>query len=176
MRNFLRTVLAVALCMAAANLSAEPLKVGDTAPDFSLQGSDGKTYKLSDFKGKAAVVIAWFPKAFTGGCTAECKSMKEHGKALRHYKAAYFTASTDDAETNRKFAESLALDYPILSDPTKETAKAFGILNDKGMADRVTFYIDKQGKIAAVDTSVKTSEHGKDIADKLDALKVPHNH
>jgi peroxiredoxin Q/BCP len=52
---------------AAKAQAAEALKVGDTAPDFSLQGSDGKTYKLSDFKGKQAVVVAWFPKAFTGG-------------------------------------------------------------------------------------------------------------
>ncbi len=55
------------LFFVASNVPAQTLKVGDTAPDFELPGSDGKTYKLSDFKGKKAVVVAWFPKAFTGG-------------------------------------------------------------------------------------------------------------
>src|SRR6185503_10509726 len=120
-------VVAAMLMMAAAGGAQTPapeLKVGDQAPDFSLQASDGKTYKLSDFKGKQAVVVAWYPKAFTSGCTAECKSMRETGAEIRKFDAAYFTASVDPADTNKKFAESLQADYPILSDPTFETAKA----------------------------------------------------
>ena len=89
----------------AAPLNAAELKVGDRAPDFKLPGSDGKTYSLKDFAGKKAVVIAWFPKAFTGGCTAECKSMKEDGEAIRKFDAAYFTASVDTPAENKKFAE-----------------------------------------------------------------------
>ena len=61
-------------------------KPGDAAPDFKLKGSDGKEYALADFAGKKAVVIAWFPKAFTRGCTAECKNMKEEGEAIRKYR------------------------------------------------------------------------------------------
>ena len=61
---------------------AVELKVGDKAPDFSLVGSDGKTHKLSDLRGKT-VVVAWFPKAFTGGCTTQCKALKESGEAIR---------------------------------------------------------------------------------------------
>jgi thioredoxin-dependent peroxiredoxin len=152
--------------------SAAELKVGDPAPNFELKGSDGKTYKLSDFKGKKPVVIAWFPKAFTGGCTKECKALKEQGAELRKYDVAYFTASVDDAEQNRKFAESLGVDYPILSDPSKETAKAYGVLNERGMANRWTFYIDKDGKIAHIDQKVNTETHGKDIAAKLKDLGV----
>jgi peroxiredoxin Q/BCP len=152
---------------------AQELKVGDQAPDFNLQGSDGKMYKLSDFKGKKPVVVAWFPKAFTGGCTAECKSMKENGAALRKYDVAYFTASVDDPEKNKKFGESLGLDYPILSDPAKETAKAYGVVHQgREVAERWTFYIDKNGKIAAIDKTVKTAEHGKDIAARLKELGV----
>jgi peroxiredoxin Q/BCP len=151
-------------------------QVGDEAPDFTLKGSDGKTYHLGDFKGKKAVVIAWFPKAFTSGCTKECKAMAEQGEAIRKYDVAYFTASVDDAETNKKFAKSLSVDYPILSDPTKETAKAFGVLNDRGMANRWTFYIDKDGKIADIDKKVKTETHGADIAGKLKELGVGVKH
>lgn len=72
------------LWLAAFGLAATPsaaggLKVGDPAPNFTLPASDGNTYKLSDMKGKQAVVLAWFPKAFTQGCTIECKSLAEHG-------------------------------------------------------------------------------------------------
>ncbi len=104
------------------------LKVGDKAPAFELKGSDGKTYTLDQFKGKSAVVIAWFPKAFTGGCTKECKSLRANSKALHELDVAYFTASVDTPELNKKFAESLDLDYPILSDPDKSVAKAYGVL------------------------------------------------
>jgi peroxiredoxin Q/BCP len=159
-----------ALLVSSALASGAELKVGDNAPNFELKGSDGKTYRLSDFKGKKPVVIAWFPKAFTGGCTKECKAMKEQGEAIRKYDAAYFTASVDDAEQNKKFAESLNLDYPILSDPTKETAKAYGVLNERGMANRWTFYIDKNGKIAHIDQKVNTETHGNDIATELKNL------
>jgi peroxiredoxin Q/BCP len=160
------------LVSSALFVSAAELKVGDNAPNFELKGSDGKTYQLSDFKGKKPVVIAWFPKAFTGGCTKECKAMKEQGDEIRKYDVAYFTASVDDAEQNKKFAESLNLDYPILSDPTKETAKAYGVLNERGMANRWTFYIDKNGKIAHIDQKVNTETHGKDIAGELKNLGV----
>lgn len=85
---------------------------------------------------------------------------------------AYFAASTDDAETNRKFAESLGLDYPILSDPTKETAKAYGVLMAMGFASRWTFYIGKDGNLLFVDREVSTKTAGADIAKKLGELGV----
>ena len=137
-----------------------------------MQGTDGKTHSLSDYKGKQTVVIAWFPKAFTGGCTKECKSMRADGDALRKYDVAYFTASCDTPDLNKKFAESLGLDYPILSDPTRENATAFGVLGPKGNAQRWTFYINKDGNIAEIDKKVKTETHGQDIANKLKELGV----
>ena len=153
---------------------AEELKPGDPAPDFTMQGTDGKTYKLSDFKGKKPVVLAWFPKAFTPGCTAECKSLRLSGAQLRKYDVAYFTASCDDVETNKKFGESLGLDYPILSDPKREAAKAYGVVSgDQKNATRTTFYIGKDGKILLVDKSVKTATHGADVAAKLKDLGIP---
>jgi peroxiredoxin Q/BCP len=176
MKTMIRSILPavfLALLATAPRLTAQTVKVGDAAPDFSLTGSDGKTYKLSDFKGKQAVVVAWFPKAFTGGCTAECKSMRETGGGIRKFDVAYFTASVDAADTNKKFAESLALDYPILSDPTFATAKAYGVFNEeRKFSNRWTFYIGKDGKILFIDTAVKTGSHGSDIADKLKELGV----
>jgi peroxiredoxin Q/BCP len=159
-------VLSILLVGAAAEL-----KVGDTAPPFNLQGSDGKTYSLDQFKGKSAVVVAWFPKAFTGGCTKECQSLKENGKMLQGLKVAYFTASVDTPEVNTKVAEKLELDYPILSDPDKSVAQAYGVINPaRGFANRWTFYIDKDGIIKEIDKTVKADQAGPDIAAKLKSL------
>jgi peroxiredoxin Q/BCP len=149
------------------------LKVGDKAPEFSLKGSDGKTYSLSQFQGKKAVVLAWYPKAFTPGCTAECKSFHEQGEALKGLDVAYFTISVDTPEENKRFAESLKCDYPILSDPDKTVAKAYGVLNpSRGVANRWTFYIDKDGIIRAIDKMVKTSSAATDVAHKLKELGI----
>src|ERR1700688_2913624 len=92
--------LGIVLNGGAARAVAE-LKVGDKAPDFTLKASDGKTYSLSDFKGKKGVVIAWFPRAFTGGCTKECKSFKANSEALKATNVAYFTASVDPLEGDK---------------------------------------------------------------------------
>src|SRR5262245_47715960 len=157
------------LFMATTTATADELKVGDQAPDFSLVGSDGKTYRLSELnKTGKAVVVAWFPRAFTGGCTKECKSFKEDGAKMRDYNVAYFTASNDPADKNKAFAESLSADYPILSDPDSSVAKKYGVLNAGGTAaQRWTFYISADGTILAIDKSVKTDTHGADVASKL---------
>ena len=152
------------------------LKVGDAAPDFSLPGTDGKTYKLSDFKGKQAVVVAWFPRAFTGGCTQECKSLAANGEKIRKFDVAYFMASVDPLEGekgNKAFAKSEKADFPMLSDETKSVAAAYGVLNPRGVTNRWTFYIDKDGKIAAIDKTVKPASSAEDMVAKLKELKVP---
>lgn len=169
MKNPMRWALLLTLGLVGAATAAP--KVGDAAPDFSLTGSDGKTYRLADFKGRKAVVIAWFPKAFTGGCTSECKSLRENGGEIAKAGVAVFAASVDDAATNKKFAESLGLDFPILSDPTKTTAKAYGVLNPaNGLAMRWTFFIGKDGRIAAVDEAVQPTTHGKSVAEQSTKL------
>ncbi len=165
-------ILSLALALASRTTTAAEPKVGDKAPDFSLAGSDGKTYKLSDFKGKKAVVLAWYPRAFTGGCTAECKSFREKGADLKALNVAYFTASVDDAKKNADFAKSLDLDYPILSDPDKSVAKAYGVLGGAGFALRWTFYIDKDGVIREIDKKVNTSKAAPDVAAKLKTLQI----
>jgi thioredoxin-dependent peroxiredoxin len=154
-----------------AGAVADELKVGDKAPEFSLEASDGKTYTLEQYKGKSAVVVAWFPKAFTGGCTKECKSLRENSKSLKDLKIAYFTASVDTADQNTKFAKSLDLDYPILSDPDKTVAKAYGVLNTaRGFSNRWTFYIDKEGVIKKIDKEVKVDKAGADVAANVKEL------
>jgi peroxiredoxin Q/BCP len=156
----------------AAPAAAAELKVGDDAPDFTLQASDGKTYKLSDFKGKQAVVIAWFPKAFTQGCTIECKSLAENGAKIRKFDVTYFMASVDPLDQNVGFAKENKADFPLLSDPTKATATAYGVLNERGMSNRWTFYIDKSGKIAAIEKTVRPATSAEDMIAKLGEIKV----
>src|SRR6185436_18447 len=134
-----------ALCLATAAQAAD-LAVGDPAPDLSLEGTDGQTYTLSQFKGKQAVVLAWYPKAYTSGCTIECKSLAQNGNLIRQYEAVYFMASVDPIDKNKGFAAEQKADFPLLSDPTKETAKAYGVLNTMGIASRVTFVIGADGK------------------------------
>ena len=84
---------------------------------------------------------------------------------------AYFTASCDDVKTNTDFAKSLKLDYPILSDPSKKVAKAYGLIKDRPFPSRTTIYIDKLGKIAFIDRKVSPKSHGTDVAKKLKELK-----
>ena len=146
------------------------LNVGDPAPEFEMEATDGKTYTLADFKGKQAFVIAWFPKAFTGGCTKQCKSYRDNSEKIREFDAAYFTASVDDVEKNKAFAKELELDYPILCDPERKAAEAFGVLNERKMASRITFYVDKEGKIAFIDQKVKAAEDGERAILKMKEL------
>jgi len=163
---------------------AVDLKVGDPAPNFTLQASDGKTYTLADFKGKQAVVVAWFPKAATQGCTIECKSLAEHGDMIKKYNVSYFMASVDPLDKNTEFAKAKSVtlgstvvekkeaDFPILSDPTKATATAYGVLSERGVANRWTFYIGKDGRIQAIDKAVKPATSAEDMAAKLGELQV----
>jgi peroxiredoxin Q/BCP len=165
-------LIAIAALAYAQGGAEKELKAGDQAPEFSLPGSDGKTHRLADLKGKT-VVLAWFPKAFTGGWTAECKSLREGGSELRQFDVAYFAASVDDLETNTKFAQSLQADYPILSDADKKVATAYGVIGPFNVAKRWTFYIGPDGKILHVDREVKIPTAAQDIVARLRELNVP---
>jgi peroxiredoxin Q/BCP len=188
MRALLTIGLAAALVVSASAQAPVELKVGDMAPDFTLQGTDGQTHKLSDYRGKQAVVVAWFPRAFTQGCTIECKSLAENGDKIRTYDVTYFMASVDALEDNIKFAKATSVtlgeganarvvekkeaDFPMLSDPNKQVATAYGVLNPRGTANRWTFYIDKAGKIAAIDKAVRPESSAEDFLTKLAEIKV----
>ena len=166
---------AAILVAAAAPARAAELKVGDAAPDFTLQASDGKTYKLADFKGKQAIVLAWFPAAFTKVCTIECKSLAENGHLIKKYDATYFMASVDPLEKNTEFAAAQKADFPLLSDSDKKVAEAYGVLNARGVSNRWTFYIDKNGRISFIDKDVNAhAERSAEVmAAKLGDLGVP---
>jgi len=173
MRAFaLITICLVALTSSGQVSAATELKVGDPAPDFALKASNGKTYKVSDFRNKQAIVPAWFPKAYTRGCTLECKSLAEHGDLLKKYDVAYFMVSVDPLDENTAFAEEQHADFPLLTDPTKKTAEAYGVLGATGVANRWTFYIGKDGNILSIDKDVKPATSAEEMAAKLHALGV----
>ena len=144
---------------------------GDEAPDFELTASDDCTYRLSALRGHA-VVLAWFPKAFTGGCTTECESIAASHLELRQLDVTYFGASVDRPEINRRFARSMGIDFPILSDPSKSVARAYGVLTASGFPARWTFYIGIDGRIQRIDKQVRPGMHGRDIAQTLHELQT----
>ena len=158
--------------LAFAQAPAVELKVGDKAPNFKLQGSDGKTYNLADFAGKKAVVVAWFPAAFTKGCTVECKNLAMNGDKIRQFDVAYFMASVDPIEKNTDFAKAQEAYFPLLSDPGKEVATAYGVMNARGTANRWTFYVGKDGRILAIDKAIKVDTSAEDMVAKLAELNV----
>jgi peroxiredoxin Q/BCP len=93
---------------------------------------------------------------------------------MRELNVAYFTASVDAPEENKKFAESLGADYAILSDPGKKVAEAYGVVHPgREVPERWTFYIGKDGKILFVDRQVKAQSAGEDVVKKLKELNVP---
>ena len=95
---------------------------------------------------------------------------------IREFDTAYFMISVDPLEENTKFAESEKADFPMLADPTKDTANAYGVLSERGFANRWTFYIDKAGNISAIDKTVKPATSAEDMIAKLGELKVDTHH
>ena len=140
---FIKLMLSMTLALSA---TVGALEVGDQAPAFSLQATDGKTYSLEQFHDKQAIVIAWYPQAFTSGCTIECKSLAQNGHLLKRLDVTYFMASVDALEKNKAFAEENEADFPLLSYPSKEVATAYDVLAFYGMPKRHTFYIGKDGE------------------------------
>jgi thioredoxin-dependent peroxiredoxin len=163
---------ALALGALATSALAGELRVGDPAPDFELPGSDGHQHRLSELTG-TTVILAWFPAAFTRGCTIECKSLAENGHLLQAFDARYFMASVDPLERNVRFAAETGADFPLLSDESKEVAAAYGVLNDYGVASRHNVYIGPDGTILAIDRQVRPSTAAEDMAAMLENLGVP---
>jgi len=163
MRRILLTLpLLVSATASADDAASKRPEPGATAPEFSAPATNGKTITLSEFKGKKAVVLAFFPKIFTGGCTKEMSGYRDIAARFADADAQVLGATIDPVEDVKKFSDSLKLPFPILADKDGTVAKAYGVDNG-GHADRVTFVIDKEGKV------VKTFS-GKDALDPAPAL------
>jgi len=121
-------------------------------------------------------VIAWFPKAFTGGCAAECRSIGANRDALRRFNVAYFGANVDRSETNRAFADATGIGFPILSDHGRDVARSYGVLGPGGLPFRWTFYIGVDRRILAIDRQVRFGSHGLDIEKALIGLHADQAH
>lgn len=148
------------------------LKIGDKAPDFSLLDEHGRPVSLKDHIGKNVVVLYFYPKDFTPGCTTEACSFRDSYKPYREKGAVVIGVSLDSVESHKKFSEKYALSFTILSDNRKEVAKAYGVLGTGGlMAKRVTFIINKDGTIARIFPKVDVKNHSEEVLKALDELQ-----
>lgn len=154
-----------------------PLQVGDKAPPFKLPAWPKGTIKLSDFEGKQNVVLYFYPRDNTPGCTTEACDFRDRLPAFASAETAVLGISTDTIESHQKFAEKFELPFPLLADVDHQTAEAYGVWVEKNMygkksmgIQRATFLIDKQGKIAAIWPRVKVDGHAAEVAEALAKL------
>jgi len=151
----------------------QELKVGETAPDFELEDQNGKKLRLSHYRGKKNVLLAFFPFAFSPVCTNELGELKEKEEPIMKLDAQILTASVDSAWTQKAFAKDLGVKFPILSDFGKKAVPLYGALyEDKGFARRSIFVIDKRGKVAYARMYEPSQQ--PDIGEALEALKRLH--
>jgi len=129
------------------------LKVGDLAPDFTLPSTGGKPVTLSEFRGKKNVVLAFYPAAFTGGCTKEMTSYGANLAKFEGLDTQVFGVSTDNSPSQRVFGEQTGAKFPMLSDfLQRKVSKDYGVLMEaRGLANRATFVIDREGKITYIE-------------------------
>jgi len=147
------------------------LKVGDTAPDFSLLDEHGLPVSLKDYLGKKVVALYFYPKDFTSGCTVEACSFRDNYKPYQDKGAVVIGVSLDSVESHLKFSEKYNLPFAILSDRNKEAAKAYGVLGVGGfLTKRVTFIINKDGKITHIFPKVDVKHHSEEVLKALEEL------
>jgi peroxiredoxin Q/BCP len=148
------------------------LNVGDTAPDFSLLDERGLPVSLKDYLGKRNVVLYFYPKDFTSGCTTEACSFRDSYKLYQDKGAVVIGVSLDSVESHLKFSEKYELPFAILSDRNKEVAKAYGVLGVGGfLTKRVTFIINKNGKITHIFPKVDVRHHSEQVLKALQELE-----
>ena len=152
------------------------LKVSDNAPSFKLKNQDGKTILLSDFKGKP-VVLYFYPKDDTSGCTKEACNFRDEFPKFGKMKAEIIGMSADSVESHKKFAEKYNLPFNLLSDEKKEVIEKYGVWQEKSMYGkkymgiiRTTFIIDASGKISKIFPKVKVDEHNNEVMEALKEL------
>ncbi|MFP3261241.1 MAG: peroxiredoxin [Nitrososphaeria archaeon] len=146
------------------------LKIGDEAPDFELQNQNGDVVKLSDFRGKT-VVIYFYPKDFTTGCTAEAKDFNQNIEYILSKGVKVIGISSDSIDSHRKFSQKLGLKFDLLSDPERKVIKAYGA-QVGNRTRRITYIINKEGKVAFVFPKVVPVGHSQEVLKKLEELKL----
>jgi peroxiredoxin Q/BCP len=173
-------LLAAALLCAAPPAPAEeatpvprPLALGDAAPPWRLNDDTGRAAALADAKDKAWVVLAFYPKADTPGCTKEMCSLRDALADLEGLDARVYGISLDDVVAQHAFREQHGLTFPLLSDPDGSVARKYGVLPAGArFTQRATFVIDPSGIVRAIDRDVGVATHGTDLATRLRALQA----
>jgi peroxiredoxin Q/BCP len=144
--------------------------VGLPAPEFSLADHMGKTRTLAEFRGKW-VVLYFYPKDDTPGCTEEACKFRDDIFALNQMGARVVGVSLDDSASHAQFAKKYSLPFPLLADPSGAVTRSYGALSQGSRyAQRYTFLIDPAGKVAKVYTSVETSRHSVEVIEDLKRL------
>jgi len=151
--------------------AAEMPKAGDKAPDFSAAASDGTTLHLKDYIGKSNIVLYFYPKDDTPGCTKEACGIRDTFDEFKGLNATVFGVSFDSVESHRNFIAKYKLPFVLLADTDKAVAKLYGVADDNSkVASRVTFVINKAGKIAFVNPKVNPTTHAAELRAVLTKL------
>jgi thioredoxin-dependent peroxiredoxin len=138
------------------------LKEGEAAPAFALKSDDGKTITLAALKGKP-VVLYFYPKDGTPGCTTEACNFRDNFSAFQTAGIEVLGISVDNESSHQKFKEEQKLNFTLLADSDKEVSKKYGVLGTMGWASRVTFLIDKEGKIKKIYREVNPEVHAAEV-------------
>ena len=166
----MKTFLTGLLLLCAAALSAGTLpSAGSAAPDFSLKSQDGSVVSLKDLRGKW-VVLYFYPKDFTSGCTVEAHNFQRDLEQYKKLNAMIVGVSLDSADSHKQFCVKEGLDFKLLSDSDQTVSKEYGVLGDyngQQYAMRNTFLIDPEGKIAQVFPDVKPQKHSEEVLASL---------
>lgn len=151
---------------------AAPPKVGDAAPQFTGKDQDGKDFKLADLTGKKIVLLYFYPKDFTGGCTKEACGFRDRMGDLQTNNVEVVGVSFDSAESHKKFIEQYKLNFTLLADTDGKIADAYGVhMTGKEMAKRVSFLIGLDGKIIHVTDAGNPELHFNEMKDAIAGLK-----
>jgi thioredoxin-dependent peroxiredoxin len=153
-----------------SNQQTGKLQIGDTVPAFTLPTQTGETVNLQDFIGKSAIVLYFYPKDETAGCTAEACSFRDSYEIFKDAGAEVIGISSDSVETHQKFAKKNRLPFTLLSDKGGAVRKLFGVPTTFGLIPgRVTYIIDKKGIVRNIFSSQFTPE--KHITEALNTIK-----
>lgn len=152
-------------------LAADMPKPGDVAPGFSVAASDGTTFHLKDYLGKGNIILYFYPKDDTPGCTKEACGIRDTMDEFKGLNATVFGVSFDSVDSHKAFIAKYKLPFVLLADTDKSVAKLYGVANDSSkVASRVTFVIDRAGKIAFVDPKVNPATHAAELRTVLNGL------